>query len=61
MLGFAIDIPSPEAPRQVRAAEIGELFPEANGWTTRACRPARFVTRGFGDIPALAVCVERTP
>jgi SAM-dependent methyltransferase len=59
MLGFAIEIPSPESPRQVTDAEIASVFSERAGWMVRAARPARFVTIGFGDIPALAVCVER--
>jgi SAM-dependent methyltransferase len=59
MLGFAIEIPSPDAPRQVTDAEIPRIFSEDAGWAVRAARPARFVTHGFGDIPALAVCVER--
>jgi hypothetical protein len=41
--------------------EIPELFPEVEGWTVLASRAARFLTRGFGEIPALAPCMERTP
>ncbi|MGE0157769.1 MAG: class I SAM-dependent methyltransferase [Gemmatimonadales bacterium] len=59
MLGFAIEIPSGDAPRQVTAAEIPRVFPEEAGWIVRAARPGRFVTNGFGYIPALAVCIER--
>ena len=59
MLGFAVAIPSPDAPRQVTTDEIPIVFPREGGWVVRASRDARFVTNGFGDIPALAVCVER--
>jgi SAM-dependent methyltransferase len=59
MLGFAVEIPSPDAPRQVTSAEIASVFSEDAGWVVRAARPARFVTNGFGDIPDLAVCAER--
>jgi hypothetical protein len=59
MLGFAIEIPSPDAPRQVSDTEIRDIFTAEAGWAVQASRPARFVTHGFGDIPALAVCAER--
>ena len=59
MLGFAIAIPSEDAPRQVTPEEIEELFSMQQGWIVRASRPARFLTNGFGEIPALAVCAER--
>ncbi len=59
MLGFAVAIPSPDAPRQVTSSELEELFSSEAGWALRALRPARFVTHGFGEIPALAVCAER--
>ena len=59
MLGFAIEIPSPDAPRQVTEAEISTVFSAEEGWAIRVARPARFATVGFGDIPALAVCLER--
>jgi hypothetical protein len=43
----------------VTPEEIAMLFPPEDGWTTRASRPARFLTHGFGEIPAIAICVER--
>ena len=46
-------------PRQVTEAEIPAVFAPDDGWVVRVARPARFVTVGFGDIPAIAVCVER--
>ena len=59
MLGFAIEIPSADAPRRVAAEEITHIFTPEAGWSVLAARLARFVTKGFGDIPALAVCVQR--
>jgi SAM-dependent methyltransferase len=59
MLGFAIEIPSADAPRRVASEEIARIFTPEAGWTMVAVRPARFVTNGFGDIPALAVCLQR--
>jgi SAM-dependent methyltransferase len=59
MLGFAIEIPGSDAPRHVTAEEIPRIFTEEAGWAVLASRPARFLTNGFGDIPALAVCVGR--
>jgi SAM-dependent methyltransferase len=61
LLGFSIEIPSPDVPRQVTDEEIASVFSAASGWAVRASRPARFVTHGLGEIPALAVCVERAP
>jgi hypothetical protein len=61
LLGFAIDIPAPDVPREVSVGEIESLFAPAEGWTLRDVRTARFATIGFDDIPALAVCAERTP
>ena len=60
LLGFAVAIPSPDAPRQVTEAEIERLFSREAGWLTHSLRTARFLTHGFGEIPALAACVERT-
>jgi SAM-dependent methyltransferase len=59
MLGFAVTFPIPNSPRAVTPDEIGALFSEEADWVVRASRPARFRTRGFDDVPALAVCVER--
>ena len=59
MLAFAIEIPSPDVPRQVTEIEIPAVFAPEDGWVVHIVRPARFVTIGFGDIPAIAVCLER--
>jgi SAM-dependent methyltransferase len=60
LLGFAINSPFPNAPRQVREDEVRALFAPEKGWHVLALRPARFVTRSpRGDIPAVAACVER--
>jgi hypothetical protein len=39
---------------------MDRLFSGERGWTQRASRPARFRTRGFDDVPALAFCAERS-
>lgn len=59
MLGFAIPIPTPAAPREVTREEITALFAREAGWIVRAMRSAAFLTHGYGGIPALAVCAER--
>lgn len=60
LLGFATSIEAPNVPREVTREEIAELFSEDAGWLVRSVRQARFHTRGFGDIPALALCAERS-
>ena len=45
---------------ELTAEEMAELFSEESGWLARASRSARFRTRGFDDVPALAFCAERT-
>lgn len=59
MLGFAVDLPAPDVPRQVTTEELEALFSREAGWTVRAMRPGRFRTRGFDDIPAIVLCAER--
>jgi SAM-dependent methyltransferase len=59
MLGFAISLPAPDVPREVTPEEIETRFSPGAGWQVKALRPGRFKTRGFDDVPALAVCVER--
>jgi SAM-dependent methyltransferase len=62
LLGFAIDSPIPNAPREVRDGELRTLFAPEHGWRVLALRPARFLTRsGRNDVPAIAACVERVP
>lgn len=61
LLGFAINSPMPNAPREVREEELRGLFAPERGWRILALRPAHFVTRSTrGDVPAVAACVERT-
>lgn len=60
LLGFAINSPSPNAPRQVREDELRTLFSPENGWMVLTIRPGVFVTRlTRGDVPAFAACLER--
>jgi SAM-dependent methyltransferase len=62
LLGFAINSPFPNAPRQVLEEELRRLFSSGAGWTMLALRPASFVTLSArGDVPALAACFERLP
>jgi hypothetical protein len=63
LLGFAFDSPMPNAPRQVRDAELRALFAPEHGWRVLALRPARFLIRSArgNDVPAVAMCVERVP
>ncbi len=62
LLGFAIDSPFPNAPRQVSESELRARFAPEYGWRTLALRPARFLTRSpRGDIQAVAACFERVP
>jgi SAM-dependent methyltransferase len=60
MLGFAISLPAPDVPREVTPEEIETRFSPGAGWLLKALRAGRFETRGFDDVPSLAVCVERT-
>jgi cyclopropane fatty-acyl-phospholipid synthase-like methyltransferase len=60
MLGFAVAIPAPDVPRQVTVEEVERRFASERGWSLRAVRAAGFVATGFPDIPALAVCAERS-
>lgn len=60
LLGFAINSPFPNAPREVREDELRTLFAPERGWRNLALRSAHFVTRSTrGDVPAIAACVER--
>ncbi len=63
LLGFAIDSPFPNAPRQVRESELRALFAADHGWRILALRPARFLIRSArgNEVPAVAACVERVP
>jgi ubiquinone/menaquinone biosynthesis C-methylase UbiE len=60
MLGFAISIPAPDVPNEVTVEELRRLFSQETGWTIRMLRQARFQTSGFDDIPAVALCAERS-
>ena len=63
LLGFAIDSPIPNAPRQVLESELRALFAPERGWRVLALRPARFLIRSArgNDVPAVAACFERLP
>ena len=61
LLGFAIDSPVPNAPRQVREDELQALFSPERGWHALALHAASFVTRSArGAVPAVAACFERS-
>lgn len=59
MLGFNVALPAQDVPREVTSDEIEALFSREAGWSVRVMRPARFLTHGFDEIPAIAVCTER--
>lgn len=59
LLGFAVQAPVPNAPREVKANELRELFSSELGWHILALRPAEFLTVR-GNVPAIAACLERT-
>jgi cyclopropane fatty-acyl-phospholipid synthase-like methyltransferase len=60
LLGFAIQSPFPNAPRQVREDELRTLFAAEQVWHILALRPAHFQTRSpLGEVPAIAACVQR--
>ena len=58
LLGFAFQSPMPNAPRQVTAGELKQLFSPEQGWKILVLRQAQFVTVR-GDLPAIAGCFER--
>ena len=60
MLGFGISIPAPDVPRVVTPEEIASRFSVDAGWSVLALHAATFRTNGFQDIPALALCAERS-
>jgi SAM-dependent methyltransferase len=60
MLGFGVSLPAPDVPRVVTPEEIRERFSAGAGWRVLALREAAFRTNGFGDVPALALCAERS-
>ena len=59
MLGFAVSLPSDGVPRQVTTDEIAQFFNTQTGWDVRTCEEGRFLTNGFAEIPAIALCAER--
>ena len=60
LLGFAINPPMPNAPRQVTESELRERFAPDCGWRILVVRPARFLIRTAPNgVPAIAACVER--
>lgn len=61
LLGFAINSPLPNAPRQVLESELRELFPSEQGWRILVLRPAEFLIRSArsNQVPAIAACIER--
>jgi cyclopropane fatty-acyl-phospholipid synthase-like methyltransferase len=61
LLGFAIDSPMPNTPKQVTRTEIEEHFSGVKGWNILEAIPAEFITLSpRGNIPAIAACIEKT-
>ncbi len=60
LVGFAIESPYPNMPRQVREAELRERFTLERGWRILALRSDQFlVNQAHQKVPAVALCVER--
>jgi ubiquinone/menaquinone biosynthesis C-methylase UbiE len=60
LLGFAIDSPIPNAPKQITETEIRSRFSKEGGWHILAVHSSEFVTRSHrGNIPAVIACIER--
>jgi len=62
LLGFAIDSPIPNAPKQVTQDEIRKRFNQGNGWNILSLEPAEFITmfpRPRDKIPAFSACIEK--
>jgi SAM-dependent methyltransferase len=58
LLGFAIEFPQPNTPRQVSEDELRARFSAEKGWRILTIRPAQFLSR-FAPVPSLAACIER--
>jgi cyclopropane fatty-acyl-phospholipid synthase-like methyltransferase len=62
MLGFAINSPLPNAPKQVTQLEIKQRFTKSGGWRILELRSAEFLTAlpsPRDKIPATLACVEK--
>jgi SAM-dependent methyltransferase len=60
LLGFAIDSPMPNAPKQVTRKELEEKFDRAKGWNILEISSAELVTvSSRGNVPATAACIEK--
>ena len=62
ILGFAINSPLPNSPKQVTPAEIKQLFTQPKGWNILELQSAEFLTAlpsPRDKIPAILACVEK--
>jgi SAM-dependent methyltransferase len=62
VLGFAINSPLPNAPKQVTQAEIKQRFTQSKGWNILELQSAEFLTAlpsPRDKIPAILACVEK--
>jgi hypothetical protein len=62
LLGFAIEPPLPNAPKQVTQMEIEKRFSRENGWQILEMGQAEFLTAlppPRGKIPAVCACIEK--
>ena len=58
-LGFAVDLPLPQAPRALGLPAIADAFQPY--WTVEWHEATRFVTRWSADgVPSLLCCLRRT-
>jgi SAM-dependent methyltransferase len=61
LLGFAVDSPMPQAPKQVTRKELEEKFNPAAGWKILEIASVEFMTLSpRGNVPATAACIEKT-
>ena len=58
ILAFAVELPSPDVPRQVTEEELRHIFSLDEGWALLHISSATFVSR-VGDVPAIRACFER--
>jgi SAM-dependent methyltransferase len=62
LLGFAIDSPMPNAPKQVTRKELEEKFSRTKGWNILEISSAEFITASSrGNVSATAACIEKGP
>jgi cyclopropane fatty-acyl-phospholipid synthase-like methyltransferase len=62
LLGFAINSPLPNAPKQITKTEIEDRFSRSKGWNILEVEPSEFFTMlatPREKLPALSACIEK--